>query len=280
MEIIDGKKIAQEIFDKLQLRIQALSIKPILCDVLVGSDPVSLSYVNIKKRKAEQVGLEFKLAQFDEHISNEDLISEIQKLNSLPNICGLIVQLPLPTHLDKQKVLDSISERIDVDVLTKMKSEQFYQGHARLIPPTASAIMYLLETSEVDLRNKNILIVGHGDLVGKPIAYLLKQKGLSVKVADGQTQDLSLLTKEADVIISGTGVPKLITASMLKPGVIIIDAGTAESGSGIVGDVDFEGVSSVASLISPVPGGVGPITVAKLLENVVMVAESDPGLLT
>jgi methylenetetrahydrofolate dehydrogenase (NADP+)/methenyltetrahydrofolate cyclohydrolase len=280
MEIIDGKKIAQDILDKLQLRIQALSTKPILCDVLVGNDPVSLSYVNIKKRKAEQVGIEFKLAQFNEQISNEELIFEIQKLNSLPNICGLIVQLPLPSHLDRQKVLNSILERIDVDVLTSVNSQKFYKNDKILIPPTASAVIYLLEISQINLRDKNILVVGHGELVGKPVAYLLKQRGLSVTVADEQTQNLGLLSKEADVIISGTGVPKLITSNMIKPGVIIIDAGTAESGSSIVGDVDFEGVSGLASFISPVPGGVGPVTVAKLLENVVTVAESDPGLLT
>lgn len=280
MEIIDGKEIAQSILDKLKIRVAALSFKPVLYDVLVGNDQVSLSYVNIKKRKAEQVGIEFKLAQFNEQISNEELILEIQKLNSLPNICGLIVQLPLPSHLDRQKVLNSILERIDVDVLTSVNSQKFYKNDKILIPPTASAVIYLLEISQINLRDKNILVVGHGELVGKPVAYLLKQRGLSVTVADEQTQNLGLLSKEADVIISGTGVPKLITSNMIKPGVIIIDAGTAESGSSIVGDVDFEGVSGLASFISPVPGGVGPVTVAKLLENVVTVAESDPGLLT
>lgn len=280
MEIIDGKEIAQSILDKLKIRVAALSFKPVLYDVLVGNDQVSLSYVNIKKRKAEQVGIEFKLAQFNEQISNEELILEIQKLNSLPNICGLIVQLPLPSHLDRQKVLNSILERIDVDVLTSVNSQKFYKNDKILIPPTASAVIYLLEISQINLRDKNILVVGHGELVGKPVAYLLKQRGLSVTVADERTQNLGLLSKEADVIISGTGVPKLITSNMIKPGVIIIDAGTAESGSSIVGDVDFEGVSGLASFISPVPGGVGPVTVAKLLENVVTVAESDPGLLT
>lgn len=271
--IINGKELAQNLFIDLAHRVAHLNFAPIFCDIIVGSDPVSLSYVNIKGKKAQEIGLAFQIAQFPETINTEELVLEIQKLNQVENMCGLIVQLPLPEHLDRRKVLDAINPKLDVDVLSSKNSDDFYSGNSLLVPPTAAAVLYLLDSLNQDLSQKNILVIGQGDLVGRPVVQLLKERKINASIADSKTNDLRESTKLVDVIISGTGKAGLITGDIIKPGSIIIDAGTAESGSGIVGDVDFESVSNLASFVSPVPGGVGPVTVAKLLENVVTVAE-------
>lgn len=271
--IIDGKKIADQVLEGLRLRVKALSFQPVFCDVIVGDDPVSLSYVSIKAKKAESIGLEFWRAQFPASISTQDLIAEIKKLNTTPNMCGLILQLPLPPHIDRQVALDAISAKLDVDVLNSYNTEKFYQGDFSLVPPTAAAILYILDSVMLEQKQKKFVVVGQGELVGKPVASLLLARGMSVVTADQSTTDLAALCRKADVIISGTGKVSLISADMVKEGAVVIDAGTAESTAGISGDVDFASVAPKASWISPVPGGVGPVTVAKLLENVISVAE-------
>ena len=188
-------------------------------------------------------------------------------------MCGLIIQLPLPLQINTQEVLNAIALRIDVDCTGGTNGDLFYSGKALIEPPTALAICELLDSIGVDLANKKFLVVGQGQLVGKPVSFILKQKGYTVDVADDKTENILDLMKQADVIISAAGKPKLITGEKIKPGAIIIDAGTAESDGGIVGDVDFESVRNVASAISPVPGGVGPVTIAKLLQNVLKVAK-------
>lgn len=271
--IIDGRKIADDIMEKLKMEVTQLPFQPVFCDVLVGNNPASIQYITMKTKRAESVGFKFRQAVFKENITTENLILEIKKINDEPNICGLIVQLPLPKHIDLQAVLDSIDPRIDVDCVGKTNSDLFYNGKAYLKPPTAEAICELLDSLGIDLRDKKILVMGQGQLVGKPASFMLKQREYMVDIADEKTENILDLMKEADVIISAVGKPKLITGEKIKRGTIIIDAGTSESGSGIVGDVDFESVKDVASLISPVPGGVGPVTVARLLYNVLKVAK-------
>ncbi len=272
--VIDGKKIADQILEDLRLRVKRLPFQPVFCDVIVGNDPVSLSYVSIKAKKAESIGIEFRRSQFPVDITTQDLVSEIQKLNLLPNMCGLILQLPLPNHIDRQTALNAITPELDVDVLHSQNTKKFYQGDFSLVPPTANAVVHILDTAVPNQTNKKFVVVGQGELVGKPVAMLLASKGLSVLTADQSTSDLSSLCSDADVIVSGTGKVSLITGDMVKEGAVVIDAGTAESNAGISGDVDFASVAPKASWISPVPGGVGPVTVAKLLENVIVVAES------
>lgn len=281
MIIIDGKKLRDEILAEVKREVALLPFTPVFCDVLVGDDPASAQYVDMKAKTAEKVGIHFHRANFPASISTEDLIKEIKILNKVENMCGIIVQLPLPESLDKQAVLDAIDSHLDVDCLGKVASEKFYQGMAVLSYPTALACMRLLDSLDLDLKSKKIVVLGQGTLVGKPVTALLRFRNLSPSIINSQTLDKEKLIKEADIIISGIGKGKYITGNMIKKGVVLIDAGTSEEGSSsigekksIVGDVDLESVKDVAGFVSPVPGGVGPVTVAMLLNNVLTVAKN------
>lgn len=271
--LIDGKKIATEILDKVKIEVSKLTFQPVFCDVLVGGDPASKQYVGMKAKAAERLGFKFRPANYPSDISTEHLISEIKKISQEPNMCGLIVQLPLPPSIDKQAVLDAIDPKIDVDCTGKINTDLFYSGKAYVEFPTAAAVMELLDDTKVNLTNKKCLVVGFGQLVGRPASFLLQQRGLRVDVARSKTENILELIKNADIIVSAVGKSKLITGDKIKPGSIIIDAGTSESDGGIVGDVDLDSVKDLAGFISPVPGGVGPVTVAKLLANVLKVAK-------
>ena len=277
-EIIDGKKLRNKILDKVKTEVSALSFKPVFCDVLVGNDSVSVQYVNMKMRNAESVGMVFHKANFPLSINTNDLIKEIKILNKIPNMRGIIIQLPLPEHIDRQMALDSIDPKFDVDCLGKVASEKFYSGSTvgEIGFPTALACMALLDSLNLNLKNKKIVVLGQGALVGKPVAALLKFRNLSPEIITSKTENKEQLIKEADVIISGIGKGKYITGEMIKKGVALIDAGTSESESGIAGDVDLESVKGIAGYVSPVPGGVGPVTVAMLLNNVLKVAKKNP----
>lgn len=271
--IINGKILSQGLLHKIAQELKQLDFRPVLCDLLVGNDPVSLSYVKVKANTAKKVGIDFNLVQLPEQSSTGEVTAAIKEQQTNPRLCGLIVQLPLPETIDTQEVLTSIDQAVDVDVINPKSSQWFYKGRGVLIPPTAGAIWEILQNTKVNLNNKQILVIGQGELVGKPITYLIKHHGYAVTTADHSTQNLKALTIEADLIISGTGQGGLLTGDMVKPGAIVIDAGTSESGAGIVGDVDRKSVEQIAGMLSPVPGGVGPVTVAKLLENVTHVAE-------
>ncbi|MFA6301356.1 MAG: bifunctional 5,10-methylenetetrahydrofolate dehydrogenase/5,10-methenyltetrahydrofolate cyclohydrolase [Candidatus Paceibacterota bacterium] len=274
MIIIDGRKIRDEILAKVKDEVGKLSFVPIFCDVLVGDDPASVQYVKIKERMAEAVGISFYPTSFPREINTEKLIEEIKDLNKVPNMCGIIVQLPLPEHLDKQKVLDSIDSRLDVDCLGAIASRKFYEGENDISFPAAFSCMALLDSIGVDLKEKNIVILGQGMLVGRPVAALLRARNLSPEIITNETLNKEEIIKQADVVISGMGKGKYLTGDMIKKGAILIDAGTSESEGGIIGDVDSESVKEVAGYLSPVPGGVGPVTVAMLLNNVLTVAKS------
>lgn len=276
--IVDGKKIAREISEGLKKRVARLHpFQPVFCDILIGDNPVSSQYVAMKGKAAREIGIEFRRADLPANVTTAQVIEKIRTLNAEPGMMGLIVQLPLPAQLDRSAILEAIDPRIDVDCTGRVNSERFYSGNPYLIFPTAAAVMALLDSVAPDptgdLRGKNILMIGQGALVGRPVTHLLRRRGLEVVTADQNTENVPGLIKQADVLISATGQAKMITDDMIKPGAIVIDAGTSESKGGIVGDVDFESVAPVASFLSPVPGGVGPVTVAKLLENVVTVAE-------
>ena len=291
MNIIDGKKLASELLVKIKNEVALLDFEPVFCDVLVGNDPSSVQYVHMKAKTAESVGIKFHHASFPASITTPDLLKEIKILNALPNMCGIIIQLPLPESIDQRAVLDAIDPRLDVDCLGSVASENFYKGEVNLGFPTALACMaildYLADSLNIDFNQpvsgKNIVVVGQGILVGKPVTHLLKTRGLRVETIRSTTENKEELLKNADLIISGIGKGKYITGDMIKKKAVLIDAGTSESlgysrptgepGSGIVGDVDLESVKDVASYVSPVPGGVGPVTVAMLLNNVLTVAK-------
>jgi len=273
MIIIDGRKLRDEILGKIKSEVSALSFVPVFCDVLVGEDPSSVQYVRMKAKTAEAVGIQFHTANFPATISEKDLLQEIQILNKIPNMCGIIVQLPLPEHLDRRVVLDSIDPVLDVDCLGTISGKKFYENKNPIGFPTALACMAILDSLNLDLQSKKILVLGQGYLVGKPVTALLKARGLEVDTIDIYTENKEELIKNADVVLSGLGQGKYLMCDMVKDGVVIVDAGTSEENGSIVGDVDFESVKDKASFLTLTPGGVGPVTVACLLNNVLKVAK-------
>jgi methylenetetrahydrofolate dehydrogenase (NADP+)/methenyltetrahydrofolate cyclohydrolase len=249
----------------------------------VGDDKASAQYVQMKAKNAEIVGIKFHNAKFIESITTLDLIKEIKSLNTIPNMCGIIVQLPLPSHIDRQVILNTINPELDVDCLGNIRSEKFYNnygGENDLGFPAAVSCLALLDSLNLDnnpstaLRTRKIVVLGQGNLVGKPVTALFKSRGLNPEIITINTEDKEKLIKEADIIISGVGKGKYITGDMIKKGVVIIDAGTSEDEGSIIGDVDLESVKDIAGYVSPVPGGVGPVTVAMLLKNVLIVAKN------
>lgn len=264
MQIIDGRKIKKEILLGLKEEIKKLEFVPVFCDILVGNDPVSLQYVKLKKKTCEELGIKFHEAFFDEKITEEDLIKEIEKINNLENICGVIVQLPLPKHINTKNIISGISPELDVDCLRS----NFENG------PTAKACIYILDSLNLDLENKNIVVLGAGDLVGAPVAMNLKHRDLNFEVIRSGTINKEIIIKNADIIISGMGIPNYIKGDMVKKDVVIIDAGTSESNNSVVGDTDFDSIKDIVSFITPVPGGVGPVTVAMLMQNIFLVAKN------
>lgn len=276
MQIIDGRKIRDEILVKLKKEVATLPFKPVFCDVLVGEDLISLQYVQMKERTAEAVGISFYQVNFPESITTDDLIREINVLNNMKDMCGIIIQLPIPKHLDRERVLNSIDPSLDVDCLGKIGSEKFYNNYDSendLSFPTALACMVVLDSLNLELADKKIVVLGQGMLVGRPVGALLKFRNLFPIIITSQTEHKEEIIKQADIVISGMGKGKYITGEMIKEGAVLIDAGTSEIESGIVGDVDLESVKNIASYVSPVPGGVGPVTVAMLLNNVLTVAK-------
>lgn len=272
-QIIDGRKIKDEILSEVKRGIEALSFPPVFCDILVGNDLVSTQYVKIKAKNAEAVGIKFRTAEFDVSITTEELVNEIESLNKVPHMCGIIVQLPLPEHIDKQRVLDTIAQELDVDCLGNIASSNFYNNKSDLGFPTALACMKVLDSLNLDLKDKKFVVLGQGSLVGRPVAYLLKNRGFNVDIINSKTDNFKELILNANVIISAIGRVKFITGDIIKKDVIIIDAGTSEEDGGIVGDVDLESVKDIASFVSSTPGGVGPVTVAMLLNNILKVAQ-------
>ncbi len=273
MKLIDGRKIRDEILSTLKDRVAALPFKPVFCDVLVGSDAASAQYVAMKSKLAESLGIATHKAAFPETITTEELVSEIKEIASLPHMSGLIIQLPLPAHIDRQAVLNAVPAHLDVDALGEIASERFYTNHPTFILPTAEAVLAVLGSLDIELVDKHVVVVGHGMLVGRPVTHLLKHRGITVDTIDSGTHRAKELYRSADIVISATGQAGLITGDILKPGVILVDAGTSESNGAISGDIDRASVEQVASHLAPVPGGVGPVTVAMLMNNVVTAAE-------
>lgn len=273
-QIIDGRKIKEQILAEVKKDVLTLPFPPVFCDILVGTDLSSVQYVRMKGKVAESVGIKFRTAEFPASITTEELKAEVLNLNRVPHMCGIIIQLPLPAHIDKKVVLDAIEPSLDVDCLGVINSENFYLNEGQISFPTALACLYILESLKLDLKKNKILILGQGRLVGRPLTHLLKTKGYEVWPVDIDTKDKENLIKQADIIVTAIGQAKFLKAEMLKDGVVLIDAGTSEENGAILGDVDLDSVIKIASYVSPTPGGVGPVTVAMLLRNVLQVAKS------
>ncbi len=267
--IVDGKKIAAEILTRLGARVKERLTPPVLGVALVGDDPRSVIYVNQKKAAAERLGIEFKIFRFPAEIKEADLETAIKEIQTDSALNGLIVQLPLPADLESHKIINVVDPRIDIDCLTQANLDRLKAGQALFLPPTVAAILEILNYHQIDLKNKKIVVVGAGQLVGAPMALWLEQAGLDFTVClDSEVASREKI-KTADVIITGVGQPKIITAGLVKPGAVVIDAGVSLVDGQTVGDVDFDTTKKKASLITPPIGGVGPVTVAKLLNNLV-----------
>lgn len=285
MVILDGKKTSNDLKNEIAEEVKAMKARgekvPHLAAVLVGSDGASLTYVGSKVRACERIGFESTLIQLPEETTEEELLNHIDKLNKDSEIDGYIVQLPLPKHIDSQKVLLAVDPDKDVDGFHPTNFGKMAQDMPVFIPATPFGIMELLKRYKVETSGKHTVVIGRSHIVGRPMSILMSQKGnpgdSTVTLTHSRTKNLEELTKQADIIITALGVPEFLKADMVKDNVTIIDVGitrvpdeTKERGYRITGDVDFEAVSKKASFITPVPGGVGPMTIAMLLKNTLL----------
>ena len=269
--IVDGKKIAEEIREKLARIVSGFSVPPKLAIVVVGDNPVIESFVRIKKKVGESLGIVIAEERFAASVEPETLLSAIKKLAADETIDGIIIQLPLPPSIDIRAALDAVPTEKDVDMLSTESVAAFRRGDAPILPPIAGAIQEILERSKVNVAGKETLVLGYGRLVGVPASLLLRHNGAHVTVIDQEISDLAEHTRESDIIICGVGKPGMLKPEMLKDSVVLIDAGTSEAGGKIVGDA-APACADVASVFTPVPGGVGPIAVALIFKNLLVLA--------
>jgi len=271
MHIIDGKKTAAIIRQELKDQVAALTARhgraPGLAVILVGGDPASQVYVRNKERACEDVGIISKGFRLPEDIPQAQLEDTIMYLNSDPAIDGLLLQLPLPKGLDSQRCLDLISPSKDVDGFHPVNMGRLALGLPCLRSCTPAGIMTLLERHGIEVAGKKAVVIGRSNIVGKPLALMLLQKNATVTVCHSRTQNIAVEVRSADIVLAAVGIPRFVTRDMVKPGAVVIDVGINRTEAGLVGDCDFEGLRDVASAMTPVPGGVGPMTIAQLLVN-------------
>lgn len=270
-KILDGKGLAKDIREKIKAEVNnikiAKGIVPGLAVVLVGQDPASVSYVSMKEMACLEGGFYSEVHRLDEDTSQGEILSLIDELNNNDKIHGILVQLPLPGNIDEKIVNERIEPKKDVDGFNPINLGKLFLKTPGFIPCTPKGIIRLLKHYDISIEGKNAVVVGRSDIVGKPTATLLLHENATVTLCHSRTKNLSSYTKEADILVSAIGKPNFITSSMVKKGAIIIDAGTSKVGNKLVGDVDFQGVIEKVDKITPVPGGVGPMTIAMLLEN-------------
>lgn len=276
-KIIDGKKIAKEVRENWKSRVMKLKrqgVFPGLAVIIVGNDPASKVYVSNKIKACEEVGLYSEAYRLDGDVDENRLLYQIQELNDNPDIHGILVQLPLPDHIDEQKVLEMISVDKDVDGFHLYNVGALVTGNMIFPPCTPYGVQCLLESIDVPIEGQHAVVVGRSNIVGKPMAMLLLHMSATVSICTSKTKNLAEITKQADILVVATGRPKMITADMVKEGVVVIDVGINRLDDGtLVGDVDYEAVYEKASLITPVPGGVGPMTITMLIVNTIRAAE-------
>lgn len=279
-EIINGKEIAENILNNIKKEVENFDVKPTLAVIIVGNDPASKVYVKNKIKKSEFLGFNSILKELPEDIQKEELLDVIKNLNNDKNVNGILLQLPLPKGLDEKDFLDEISPIKDVDGFTTYNSGKLFKGEKPYsIACTPKGIIKLLETKNINLEGKVAVVVGRSNIVGKPVANLLLQKNATVIQAHSKTKNLPEILKLADIIISATGKEEFIKGDMVKKGAIIIDVGITRNKNGkLTGDVDFESVYNKVSYITPVPGGVGPMTIATLMENTLELYKLQKGI--
>ncbi|MDM0073958.1 bifunctional methylenetetrahydrofolate dehydrogenase/methenyltetrahydrofolate cyclohydrolase FolD [Variovorax sp. J2P1-59] len=276
-QLIDGNALSRKIRAEVSGRIEALKargVEPTLAIVLVGDDPASQVYVKHKVNDSSETGLTANLERYPASMTEAELLARVHALNEDPKVHGILVQLPLPPHMDSHRVIEAISPAKDVDGFHVASAGALMVGQPGFWPCTPHGCMKMLEWIGYDLRGKHAVVIGRSNIVGKPMAMMLLAKNATVTICHSATKDLAALTRQADVVVAAVGKRNILTADMVKPGAVVIDVGMNRKDDGkLAGDVDFDGVKEVASWITPVPGGVGPMTRAMLLANTLEAAE-------
>ncbi len=276
--LLDGQALADNIEKDLKNKIQTITAqthkRPKLAVILVGKDPASITYVNMKIKACQRVGMDFDLKTLQENITEAELLSLIKDYNTDQNISGVLVQLPLPRHIDTKMILEAIDPNKDVDGFHPLNIGKLCTQKESFLPATPMGVMRLLKHYHIEIKGKDVAIIGASNIIGKPLSMLMLNAGASVSVCHILTKDISFYTQNADIVCVGVGKPDLIKASMLKKGAVVVDIGINHLNDGrIVGDVDFNNAQKVAGFITPVPKGVGPMTIVSLLENTLIAFE-------
>lgn len=266
--ILDGKNIKKVVLDEIKSEVNNLSVKPKLVVIQVGNNEASNVYIKQKSNMCEYVGYEYEHIKLENSVTEEDVINVINRLNNDEKVTAILVQLPLPDGMDTNKIVNSISPKKDVDGLTDLNNGMLFHGKDTLYSCTPYGVMELLDRYDISVSGKNVVIVGRSDLVGKPMAMMMLDRDATVTVCHSKTKNLKEFTKNADILVVAVGKPNLITEDMISDGVVILDVGINRTDTGLCGDVLFDSVKDKCSYITPVPGGVGQMTVAMLSKNV------------
>ncbi|HDE3938397.1 TPA: bifunctional methylenetetrahydrofolate dehydrogenase/methenyltetrahydrofolate cyclohydrolase FolD [Staphylococcus aureus] len=281
-KILDGKQIAKDYRQGLQDQVEALKEKgftPKLSVILVGNDGASQSYVRSKKKAAEKIGMISEIVHLEETATEEEVLNELNRLNNDDSVSGILVQVPLPKQVSEQKILEAINPEKDVDGFHPINIGKLYIDEQTFVPCTPLGIMEILKHADIDLEGKNAVVIGRSHIVGQPVSKLLLQKNASVTILHSRSKDMASYLKDADVIVSAVGKPGLVTKDVVKEGAVIIDVGNTPDENGkLKGDVDYDAVKEIAGAITPVPGGVGPLTITMVLNNTLLAEKMRRGI--
>ncbi|CAC5967633.1 TPA: bifunctional methylenetetrahydrofolate dehydrogenase/methenyltetrahydrofolate cyclohydrolase FolD [Staphylococcus aureus] len=281
-KILDGKQIAKDYRQGLQDQVEALKEKgftPKLSVILVGNDGASQSYVRSKKKAAEKIGMISEIVHLEETATEEEVLNELNRLNNDNSVSGILVQVPLPKQVSEQKILEAINPEKDVDGFHPINIGKLYIDEQTFVPCTPLGIMEILKHADIDLEGKNAVVIGRSHIVGQPVSKLLLQKNASVTILHSRSKDMASYLKDADVIVSAVGKPGLVTKDVVKEGAVIIDVGNTPDENGkLKGDVDYDAVKEIAGAITPVPGGVGPLTITMVLNNTLLAEKMRRGI--
>ncbi|HGO2648902.1 TPA: bifunctional methylenetetrahydrofolate dehydrogenase/methenyltetrahydrofolate cyclohydrolase FolD [Staphylococcus aureus] len=281
-KILDGKQIAKDYRQGLEDQVEALKEKgftPKLSVILVGNDGASQSYVRSKKKAAEKIGTISEIVHLEETATEEEVLNELNRLNNDDSVSGILVQVPLPKQVSEQKILEAINPEKDVDGFHPINIGKLYIDEQTFVPCTPLGIMEILKHADIDLEGKNAVVIGRSHIVGQPVSKLLLQKNASVTILHSRSKDMASYLKDADVIVSAVGKPGLVTKDVVKEGAVIIDVGNTPDENGkLKGDVDYDAVKEIAGAITPVPGGVGPLTITMVLNNTLLAEKMRRGI--
>ncbi|HGZ3156126.1 TPA: bifunctional methylenetetrahydrofolate dehydrogenase/methenyltetrahydrofolate cyclohydrolase FolD [Staphylococcus aureus] len=281
-KILDGKQIAKDYRQGLQDQVEALKEKgftPKLSVILVGNDGASQSYVRSKKKAVEKIGMISEIVHLEETATEEEVLNELNRLNNDDSVSGILVQVPLPKQVSEQKILEAINPEKDVDGFHPINIGKLYIDEQTFVPCTPLGIMEILKHADIDLEGKNAVVIGRSHIVGQPVSKLLLQKNASVTILHSRSKDMASYLKDADVIVSAVGKPGLVTKDVVKEGAVIIDVGNTPDENGkLKGDVDYDAVKEIAGAITPVPGGVGPLTITMVLNNTLLAEKMRRGI--